>query len=125
MQTAALINPLGLDLHDGTHYAPRHDVYDPAKRDQIAADMTANGWQGAPVVADTETAQAITGSHRVSAARLAEAEIPAVDIFDLADAAGIDLYDLIDTYGTLEGALPRFCADLPADVRDAYGLDID
>jgi hypothetical protein len=125
MQTAALINPLGLDLHDGTHYAPRHEVYDPAKRDQLAADMTATGWQGAPIVADAETAQAITGSHRVSAANLAEIEIPAVDLADLTQACGIDLWEFVADYADLEDALPHLCAALPADVREAYGLDID
>jgi hypothetical protein len=125
MQTATVINPLGLDIHDGDQYAPRHDVYDPAKRDQIAEHMSLHGWQGAPVVADTATAQAITGSHRVAAAGIADIEIPVVDVFDLADATGIDLYDLIDTYGGLEDALPRFCAEVPAAIREAYGLDID
>lgn len=126
MQTAALINPLGLDLHDGTGYAPRHDVYDPAKRDQIAADMTLQGWRGAPIVADVETAQAITGSHRVSAARLSGTAIPVVDLADLTEACGINLWDYVADYGDdLENALPHLCAELPADVREAYGLDID
>jgi ParB-like chromosome segregation protein Spo0J len=122
MQT---VNPLDLDLHDATSYTPRHEVRDQAHRDQIAASMTEHGWTGAPIVADTECWQAITGSHRLNAARMAEIDIPAVDIFDLADAAGVDLYDLIGTYGTLEDALPRFCAEVPSHVRDAYGLDID
>lgn len=125
MQTAVIANPLALDLHDGTHYAPRHDVYDPAKRDQIAADMTANGWQGAPIVADTTTCQAITGSHRISAARLADVEVPVVDLADLAAACGIDLWEFTADYVDLEDALPHLCAALPAFVRDAYGLDID
>ncbi|MER7126730.1 ParB/RepB/Spo0J family partition protein [Micrococcus luteus] len=120
-------NPLGLDLdlHDGTQYAPRHEVRDVGHMEQIAASMTTHGWQGAPIVADTATAQAITGSHRIAAARLAEVDVPAVDVFDLAAACGIDLYGLIDTYGTLEDALPAFCAETPTDVREAYGLDID
>ncbi|MEO3856264.1 ParB/RepB/Spo0J family partition protein [Acrocarpospora sp. B8E8] len=123
MQTTA--NPLDLQIHNGHGFAPRHEVYDPAKRDQLAADMTANGWQGPPVVADVDTAQAITGSHRIPAARLADIAIPVVDIADLAEACGIDLWEFVADHGTLEDALPAFCAALPADVRDAYGLDID
>ena len=122
-----LTNPLNLDIHDATNYAPRHDVYDPTKRDHIAADMTTNGWHGAPIVADTDTARAITGSHRISAANRAGVAIPAVDLTDLARACGIDPWEYIadNGYSDLEDALPHLCAELPADVRDAYGLDID
>jgi hypothetical protein len=121
MQT---VNPLNLDLHDGTNYTPRHEVRDQAHRDRIAAGMTAHGWVGAPIVADTECWQAITGSHRLNAAQATGINVPAVDIFDLADACGIDLCDLIAVHLTLEDALPHFCDSLPSDIRDAYGMDI-
>lgn len=120
-----VINPLGLDLHDGSGYAPRHEIRDPLHLETIAADMTRNGWSGAPIVARVDWAQAITGSHRIPAAALADIDIPVVDIFDLADACGVDLDDLIATYGGLEDALPAFCAEVPADIAEAYGLDID
>ncbi|MGW4425795.1 hypothetical protein [Streptosporangium sp. NPDC004631] len=120
-----VINPLGLDLHDGTGYAPRHEVRNTLHMETIAADMTRDGWTGAPIVGRVDWAQAITGSHRIPAAALAGVDVPVVDIFDLADATGIDLDDLIATYGGLEEALPAFCAEVPADIAEAYGLDID
>ncbi len=124
MQTAT-VNPLDLDIHDGTNFAPRHEVRDQAHLEQITASMITSGWTGAPIVADVETAQAITGSHRIVAAKAAGIDVPAVDVFDLAEACGIDLYDLIETYGALEDALPRLCALASAEIREAYGLDID
>lgn len=123
-----VVNPCGLAIYDGSQYAPRHEVYDPAKRDRLADALAARGWQGAPIVADVQTAQAITGSHRIAAARQAGVkEVPAVDIADLADAVGIDLWEYITEggYADLEDALPHLCADLPAEVVEAYGLDSD
>lgn len=120
-------NPLDLKVHDGTQYAPRHGVVDPAKRDRLAADMAANGWIGAPVVGDVETAQAITGSHRIPAAHAAGIEVPAVGLAELTAACGIDLWEFVATggYVDLEDALPHLCAALPGNIVEAYGLDIE
>lgn len=124
MQTATAANPLGLDLHDGTGFAPRHEVRDEIHRDTIAADMAANGWTGAPIVANVETTQAITGSHRIPAAAIAGIAVPAVDLAELCDACGIDLWEFAADYADLEDALPHLCDALPAEIREAYGLDI-
>ena len=52
---------------------PLHDVRDADKVAAIAADMTANGWRGLPVlVIDTgEVVHALTGTHRLAAAEVA------------------------------------------------------
>jgi len=119
-------NPLNLPIHDGTQYAPRHEVYDPAKRDRLAADMATRGWADAPIVADVEAARAITGSHRIAAARITGTEVPAVDLAELCKACGIDLWEFVTDggYADLEDALPHLCAALPVGVAEAYGLDI-
>jgi len=55
---------------------PPHAADDAAKVDALAAAMDANGWEGRPVLAvriggSTSEVQALTGSHRIAAARRA------------------------------------------------------
>lgn len=119
-------NPLGLDLIDDvTGFAPAHDVDDPDKVEKLAADMKAHGWQGAPLVVHRDYAQAVTGVHRLAAAEQAGIAVPGVDIEELLDVYGIDLWARCeDLDGELWEALRVAVGDLPAEVRDTYGLDL-
>lgn len=121
-------NPLGLPLIDDVAgYAPRHEVTDPDKADDLAKDMAARGWQGAPLVVHRDYVQALTGVHRLAAAEEAEIAVPGVDVEELLAACDIDLWerrdsDLADL--DLDEVLETLLAELPADVQTAYGIDL-
>lgn len=85
--------------------------------------MAVRGWQGPPVVGRVDLAQAYTGIHRLAAAERAGVPVPVVDVFELADAVKVDLIALVEECGALDLAMPSFCAAVPDDVREAYGLD--
>ena len=59
-------------------YTPFHGICDEGKLNDLIASMSANGWQGAPLVADGD--QLVTGAHRWVAAREVEINAPVVDI---------------------------------------------
>lgn len=65
---------------DATNIIPPHEVRDSAKLDALVASMTANGWQGRPLlVAETvHGVRALTGSHRTAAACIAGIDVPVV-----------------------------------------------
>lgn len=114
---------------------PLHEVMDEDLAAQLAESMRTVGWQGAPiVVVDREGKDplAVTGSHRIAAARDAGIIAPAVYLDDVTAAHGIDLAALI-------AASPAYDADddlaicqaawsaarlLPAEVAGSYGLDL-
>lgn len=59
---------------------PPHEVRDAAKLAQLVESMRRDGWTGRPVViVDTGTWQAITGSHRIEAARILGIDVPTVE----------------------------------------------
>jgi ParB-like chromosome segregation protein Spo0J len=60
---------------------PYHGVQDRAKFEALVADMTENGWVGAPLV--KFDGYLLTGSHRYFAACELGLEIPVVDLFDV------------------------------------------
>ncbi len=62
----------------------------------IALSMEENGWQGPPILAyqDGETTQAITGSHRIYAAREANIDVP-VDTIDVSNFSEDDVDSLL------------------------------
>ncbi|MFI7470515.1 hypothetical protein [Nonomuraea sp. NPDC049646] len=130
MQTATVLNPLGLDLIDTTGYAPLHEVRDEDHRDASAADMREHGWNGAPLVVLPDYALSLTGVHRRAAAELAELdEIPGVSLEAIFEACGLDMWELINDDEAYAAAsayydFSRLVEDhLPADVIEAYGLD--
>lgn len=61
---------------------PLHDAIDKKKVDALAIDMTKNGWTGGPVltVDALEYEIALTGTHRIAAAKQAEISIPTYPI---------------------------------------------
>lgn len=67
---------------------PVNEVTDQEKFDALVKDFEANGWHGRPVVAygDPDGPQAITGSHRIHAAREAGIDVPVVMISPEAEA---------------------------------------
>jgi hypothetical protein len=119
------INPFSLAvIDDVSGFAPAHEITDPAKAEALAADMEARGWQGAPVVVHRDYAQAITGVHRLAAAEQVGIAVPGVDVEELLEACDLDLWETCDELsGNLEDALRVLIGKLPAEVRDAYGLD--
>lgn len=123
MQTT---NPLGLNLiEDVTAYAPAHDITDEDKAEALANAMREHGWQGAPIVVLSDYARAITGVHRLAAAEGAEIAAPGVDLEELLEACGIDLWERSAEMDTdIDQVVRVLVTELPADVRDAYGLDI-
>lgn len=101
--------------------APWNDAHDADKVAALVASMRTDGWTGAPVVVDTE--QAMTGSHRIAAARLAGIEIPTVDIRALFADAGLDYDDTVAERGDRYEVIVRMEEFLPGSVIDEYGFD--
>ncbi|TDC63865.1 hypothetical protein E1258_09465 [Micromonospora sp. KC207] len=112
-----------------------HAPEDDAKLGLLIEAMQANGWQGAPVVViDREDADplAVTGSHRIAAAREADIDVPTVDLAELLAEHGVNLAEMItdfeaggyDTDSAILEAAIRGAGMLPADVADHYGLDL-
>lgn len=113
MTETALIHPADI--------APWNDVTDADKVAGLVASMEADGWTGAPIVLDGE--QALTGSHRIAAARTADVEIPTVDIRALFATAGLDYDDTVAEYGDRYEVIIRVEEFLPTRVIDEYGFD--
>jgi hypothetical protein len=89
---SANINPFGIE--------PPHDVRDQKKLNNLVESMKSNGWQGRPILAYDigRGPEALTGSHRIVAARKAGLEeIPVVmvhpDIADYVDDFGRSIVD--------------------------------
>lgn len=123
MQTA---NPLALSLiEDVTGYAAPHDVTDEGKVEALVTAMRQHGWQGAPIVVLPDYARALTGAHRLPAAEQAGIIVPGVDAEALFAECGIDLWERAEeTDADLDDVLIAVIAELPAEVRNTYGLDL-
>lgn len=132
----ALTNPLDLEVTWVSNgILPPHEVTDEAKRIALTEAMDANGWVGAPIVASRALNaygqdRAYTGSHRIEAWSWTDegdagAPLPCVWIEDIAEAHGIDWDELLDEHdgGDWEAAT-ALAYKVPADVHEAYGLDI-
>lgn len=112
-----------------------HDAHDEARLNQLTESMRRDGWVGAPVVViDREDADplAVTGSHRIAAAREAGIDVPTVTLADLMAEHGASLADLIGDFeaagldhddAAYEAAI-RATDYLPASVVEHYGLDL-
>jgi hypothetical protein len=112
-----------------------HDADDEVKLEQLADAMRRDGWVGAPVVViEREDADplAVTGSHRIAAAREVGIDVPTVLLADLVAQRGGNLAEMIADFeaagfdrdsATIEAAI-RVVGQLPADVVEHYGLDM-
>ena len=90
----------------GWNFHPYHEVCDRAKFDELVKSMTANGWQGAPIV--NLGGQLLTGSHRFAACREVGLNPLVVDILDIID---VEFDDLMGEYGF--GSVEEVLEDLP------------
>lgn len=114
-----------------------HGATDEAKLDQLTESMRRDGWIGAPVVVvyrDDADPLAVTGSHRIAAAREVGIDVPTVRLADLLAKhnTSLSLADLISCFeaagldrddATREAAI-RATDYLPASVVEHYGLDL-
>lgn len=119
--TSQITNPLNLDIIDATGQGDRDDD----RVNEIVASMEAHGWQGAPLVVLADYARAYTGTHRLAAAERAVLdEVPAVDLADLFEACGLDLWQVCDEnrLSVLDDR-PEVLSHLPSHVLVAYALD--
>jgi hypothetical protein len=111
----------------GWTFNPYHEACDRAKFDELVKSMTANGWQGAPIV--NLGGQLITGSHRFAACQEVGLNPLVVDILDIID---VEFDDLMGEYGlgSAEEALedlPMFCELLRTErpeLASYLGIDI-
>lgn len=127
MQTAEILNPLGLTVWTERPYGlvPCNEANRPEDLAVITASMQENGWQGLPLVIDDrgldEGGQLLTGSHRHAVACALGIDIPLVSVAEVADRAGLDLGDFDYGDGT---EWEQFFAALPAEVFAATGFDL-
>lgn len=123
-----ITNPLGLPvIDDVTGFAALHEVTAPEQVGQLAADMADCGWRGAPLVVRRDHALLVTGVHRQAAAQHAGIAVPGVDLEELLDACGIDLWARDEELGGLGWDLTLvelINNEIPGDVVEAYGLDL-
>lgn len=63
-----------------------HEVDDPDKVEALSADMSANGWLGAPLLVTPGYVRAWNGTHRLAAAQAAGIDVPVVYSVDHEDA---------------------------------------
>jgi uncharacterized ParB-like nuclease family protein len=117
-------------FRDARRIQPWHDVQDETKLAALIEAMTVAGWTGhAVVVIEQEEGDpvAITGSHRIAAARETGTEVQTVNVEDLLRAEGTSLAALDEMYGNFNDdhyeAVIRLGDHLPADVVAFFGLD--
>jgi hypothetical protein len=118
-------------------YLPVHPAHDKEKLEKLVDSMEAKGYQGGPMVAYRQ--QFVTGAHRYEAANCLDERydrdeasrtvdsIPVIDLEDVFEEAGLDLYEVLEAENT-----PDFDDDafifvlnaLPEQLRDKYGIDL-
>lgn len=91
---------------DPEKVVPLHPVHDPSKRAKLQQSMETSGWQGRPIltISTGEEEEAITGSHRIYAARragLATVPVISVKYEDLVEAAADLGYDPTEIINSL------------------------
>ena len=118
--TAADISP--------TLIYPPHEVRDEDKYEALVAGMAKGGWSGRPVLAwratEDDCVRAITGSHRIAAARAAGLEtIPVLVIECDDDADAVDALDAIRDQDEATDVLAEI--DAATDARDLMAAEVD
>jgi ParB-like chromosome segregation protein Spo0J len=118
-------------MRDPNRIRPWQPVFDETLLDHLVDAMTRHGWKGAPllVIGHGDDPLAITGSHRIEAARQVGIDVPTHDLHDLLAEHGLNLAVLDAATGVPAGddfhyetvvRLPLF---LPAVVVAFYGID--
>ncbi|HET8684787.1 MAG TPA: ParB N-terminal domain-containing protein [Micromonosporaceae bacterium] len=134
-----VVNPLDLPvaLLDAAEVEPWNDVEDEGKLASLAESMRDGGWRGPPVVVipaqdygwGAGSPQAITGSHRIHAAREVGVQVPTVSLDDLLSRHGTSLAEVDEQTGADPDderhteSVVRLGILLPEDVIEQYGLD--
>lgn len=122
------MNLFGLDvIDDVSGYVGLHEVTSPEHVARLAADMTEHGWRGAPLVVRRDHALLVTGVHRHAAAQHAGIAVPGVDLEDLLNACDLDLWEREKELGGLgweQTLIELIAREIPAEVVEAYGLDL-
>src|SRR3954452_9980337 len=90
---------------DPTEPIPPNRIQNWTQYNRILASMKRDGWCGPPLVVMSRDHYdppcppiAITGSHRLRAADLADIEVPCVELADLYQRYGMNLDDLLDEW---------------------------
>ena len=102
-----------------------HMAPEPAKVAELAADMAASGWQGAPILVWGDVA--LTGTHRLAAAAEAGIEAHVLDLLDIAadiDRLAVAAMACTTHDGVVAGAAVARLL-LGTEESDRIGLDID
>ena len=100
-------------------YATWNGIEDETKLAELVASMQANGWVGAPLVADND--QLLTGSHRYVAAEQAGIEAPVIDIREL--VADWDVLIEETGCGYDVAVVEVITYEIADEIKVAYGLD--
>ena len=102
-----------------------HAAADAGKVAELVASMLADGWQGAPVLAIGE--QALTGTHRIEAAREAGIDVPTLDLYDLADDADALVAAVMEAtgWGYVEAAAEAMALVMGRGEAERLGDDLD
>jgi ParB-like chromosome segregation protein Spo0J len=95
---------------------------------QLAASMTQSGWIGAPIL--TVGDLAITGTHRIAAARASGVDVETLDLADVTIETVGDIIDLVRAetgvdIDTLDAARVAFARALTTEQVEQYGLDTE
>lgn len=98
----------------------RHGIQDAAKVESLEESMRAVGWQGAEIVTIDDIA--ITGVHRIEAAKRAGIDVPSVDLLELCPELADEWAELNARYD-VEIAIEELLKDVPADVAEQYGIE--
>lgn len=121
---------MGIIERDATRIHAMHETSihpdpDPERVAELAADMRAHGWQGAPVL--TWGDLAISGTHRIVAAREAEVMVPTLDVGAITGDADAKLVQIMECLrlDSLESAAMLFRVVLGDDEAEALGCDLD
>lgn len=103
------------------NYATWNGIEDQTKLQNLIDSMEADGWVGAPLVADNN--QLLSGSHRYVAAQTAGIDVEVIDIRDIVEnwdeILGEYIYDF-----DYDVAVVYAMNDLANDIKAEYGLDI-
>lgn len=105
----------------GSHEAP-----DPDDVAELAESMTENGWQGAPILA--YAGSALTGTHRIAAAREAGVNVNVLDLNDILDDAGSVIQTVQSDNEWAEWsqvAAAVMTEVLGQNLAEALGMDLD
>ena len=97
---------------------------------ELVESMLESGWIGAPILVYRiqGTRFAVTGTHRIAAAREADVEVPTLDLDDVTDNEDVfGLDGLVARLGldNLSAARVAFALAFTDEQISEYGLDVD